>query len=264
MVYNSADSNSVLLTLVTVCYNPGNLLHETYNQIVNNLMPSVEYIVIDGGSDDGTVSWIREQPVQPTFLISEKDRGISHAFNKGIALASGTYVALLNAGDLFAIPLKAIVHYLTQQTADVVYANLAIKDEKKRVRAIWKANHEQLDRDMTLCHPATIIRKSAYEKWGAYSEEYRYAMDYELLLRFKINGAVFKQVNEVWAVMVAGGKSDHGWQLALREVFRARAKHLPGVKERSLKNEFKIIRRQLSRYINIEQLKFILFNRTWK
>ena len=195
----------------------------------------MEYIIIDGGSTDGTIDIIRSHASVITYWQSEPDSGISDGFNKGIALSRGRYVAMVHADDwLSPGQLKQGLATLEKTGADFVFGDLLYHhngapvflvhgeaDYARRIAHIMPA----------LNHPTIVLRREAYEKQGLFNTDYRLAMDYELLLR--LHRAGLKGVYEplLTGNMALDGASDRNSGRALAEVRRASVAHgYPAIK----------------------------------
>ena len=214
---NLADSNSarhdgveekMKFSVITITYNSGKTLEETIQSVAAQTYDNMEYLIIDGGSTDNTVEIIKRYPEAVTHWISEPDRGISDAFNKGIRLATGDMICLINSDDILAEDALQRVARKVKPETDILYGNAIYFGENQknfRVRP-----HESLDyirKGMALVHPATFVRKRAYEQYGYFDLGYKCAMDRELLLRMYLGGAKFQYVDEDLAWMRLGGVS---------------------------------------------------------
>lgn len=199
-------------------------LAQTIDSVIHQTYPAIEYIVVDGGSTDNTLDIIRRYRHHIDYWVSERDHGISDAFNKGISLARGEWVGILNADDWYEIEAVELAMQLAND-ADVVYGNLQCW-ESGRKEYLFTGNHKMLPLEMALNHPTVLIRRSLYDNWGVFNKEYKIAMDYELLLRFYTKGVKFGYVNNCLANMRLEGTSNHNWIAGFREVRRAKDKHL--------------------------------------
>jgi glycosyltransferase involved in cell wall biosynthesis len=143
--------------------------------------PDYEYIIVDGGSTDGTVDIIRKYERHLARWISEKDRGISDAFNKGIAIAKGEYINLLNAGDTYISPttLTDVQPYLT---APIVTFRFT-EENSGEVSHIAPENESNIEKKALLGHQATFVQTEVYRHFGAYNTSYRIRMDFDFFLR---------------------------------------------------------------------------------
>jgi glycosyltransferase involved in cell wall biosynthesis len=213
-----------LVSIITVLYNGDKYLAQTIRSVLDQAYPALEYIIVDGGSTDGSLDIIRQYEDRIDYWVSESDNGISDAFNKGIGLAGGEWIGLINADDWYE---KDAVQLAMHQAgaADVVYGNLQCW-ENGQPEYLFTANHQLLPLEMALNHPTVFVRKRLYQQWGAFNGAYRVAMDYELLLRFYTWGARFSYVNQCLAHMRLEGVSDRKWVEGYQEVKRAKDQHL--------------------------------------
>ncbi len=215
------------LSVVTVTLDPGPGLERTIRSVLQWDPARVEYIVIDGGSTDGTLRTLREMDQRLEYWVSEPDAGISEAFNKGISLCRGRIVGLLNAGDWYEPhTLDTVVSLLEERPeAGVLCGDLQYWQGRNRA-CRCESRPELLATDMTVTHPATFIRRSVYLEHGGFDESFRLAMDYELLLRLHCRGVSFLRTDRVLANMQHQGLAEKAWKEALLETHRARRLHM--------------------------------------
>lgn len=197
------------ISIITITYNSAKTIEDTIKSIINQNYNDLEYIIIDGGSKDETLSIIDKYKEYVSILVSEPDRGISDAFNKGIQRATGELVGIINSDDLLAEgALNALASEIKEDT-DVIYGDIYRCDEDGNNWRLAKANDNVavLKHGFScMFHPSTFIRKKAYDKYGIY-EAYRYCMDRELLLRMYLSGAKFQRLDKPLAVFRVGGES---------------------------------------------------------
>jgi glycosyltransferase involved in cell wall biosynthesis len=187
---NAAD---MLISVITVCFNTVEYIEQTITSVMAQTYPNLEYIIIDGGSIDGTVEIIRKYESRLAYWHSKPDRGISHAFNLGLAQAHGDWIVYLNADDFF---LEATVieqmapHLLRHQDADVVFGDmLSLTREKnpkptplcKSLARPWR--WQEFRRVDHIPHPAAFTHRHYFDRVGCFDETFKIAMDYELFLR---------------------------------------------------------------------------------
>ncbi|HEY4214931.1 MAG TPA: glycosyltransferase family 2 protein [Steroidobacteraceae bacterium] len=176
------------VTVITVCFNSVRTIDRTLDSIAAQTWPDVEYIVIDGASTDGTVERLRARAHEIDLWISEPDRGISDAFNKGIALASGEYVALLSSDDWVEPQHFAqAVRGLSDAKVEFVYGDLMFHPADARPPYVFVGEQDyglRLPHTMPdLNHPTVVCRRRLYAQHGLYDIGLRVAMDYEWFLR---------------------------------------------------------------------------------
>jgi glycosyltransferase involved in cell wall biosynthesis len=220
--------NNPLVSIITVVFNGVKHIEQTIQSVFRQTYPHIEYIIVDGGSTDGTVPVIKKYEHQLYKWISEKDRGISDAFNKGIALATGDIIGMINADDFYEPDaVQQVVDHF--QEGEIFYGDLRLL-RKERVDFVVKGDHELLPRLMTINHPTVFVKKEVYKKLGVFDESYACAMDYDLLLRFYVNNYRFVYVPAVLANMRWDGISDKYWIRGCRETLHIKNKYLPGRK----------------------------------
>jgi glycosyltransferase involved in cell wall biosynthesis len=211
------------VSAITVCFNSSRTVARTIDSVAGQTYVQVEYIVVDGGSDDGTVDVLRSRAADIDLWLSEGDRGISDAFNKGIALASGEFIALVNADDwLEPTHLEKAVAILRENDADFVFGNLmvhgpdgaaqySLSGDPRYGRSI---RHAMPD----INHPTVVCRRRVFELHGLFDTGLRIAMDYDWLLRGYLCSVRGAYVPDLTSHMEVGGLSQRSARAALREV----------------------------------------------
>jgi glycosyltransferase involved in cell wall biosynthesis len=217
-------NGDVKISVLTISLNSEQTLEKTIQSVLNQTFKNVEYIVVDGGSQQPTLDILTKYKDKIDQLVCERDNGISDAFNKGIALCSGEIIGILNSDDWYEPHALEQINnsYRRFPDTDVFYGELQNwKNGQTDMYLSSNSNLAHLKREMVLAHPACFVKKSAYEKWGYYSNQYEYAMDYELMLRFHLLGAKFVAVPHTLSNMRLEGKSSKRWYRAHLEVYRA-------------------------------------------
>ena len=179
------------VSIITVCYNAENTIEDTIKSIISQNFGNIEYIVIDGNSTDGTLDILKRFEQHIDHLISEPDKGIYDAMNKGIRLASGDIIATLNSDDFYATHdiVNRMVKLIEKKELDAVYGDLAYVDRMNtdHITRYWKAGEykrKAFYRGWVPPHPTFFCRKNLFEKYGYFNETVQIAADFELLLRF--------------------------------------------------------------------------------
>ena len=182
------------LSIITVCYNEKLDISKTCDSVVAQTFSDYEWIVIDGGSTDGTLDVLKEYESNITLLVSEKDRGVYDAMNKGIKFASGEYVLFLNGGDsLFEKDILLKIFENNSYREDVLYGDCCLWDIdgtakilnfKEKISRSYFVNHN-------INHQATFIRKALFDKYGFYDESYRVLADYDKWNAFAVGNVSF-------------------------------------------------------------------------
>ena len=203
------------ISIITVVWNNAKTIKDAINSVLNQSYKDVEYIVIDGASTDGTIEILQSYGDKIKF-ISEKDSGLYDAMNKGICLATGDVVGILNSDDFYASDkiLQIVASEFLKTGADSVYANLEYVDanDPKRVIRYWKSKKYQnglFRSGWHPAHPTFFVKKEIYKKHGVFDLSFKIAADYEIMLRFfeKYN-ITSSYVDEVFVKMRMGGESN--------------------------------------------------------
>lgn len=217
------QKNLARVSIITVCYNSADSLENTIQSVLRQTYPNIEYIIIDGGSTDSTVDLIKKYEDKIAYWVSEKDNGISDAFNKGIRHATGAIIGIINSDDWYADDaVQLAVDAFNEGNVGFVFGDMVNTDsdgyevfkQKGDSKYITSINHTM----STILHPTVFIGKPIYEKYGCYDINLRVAMDYELILRIVKNGVKGKCIPANIAFMRAGGKSDMNYATVYAEV----------------------------------------------
>lgn len=219
-----------LVSAITVCFNSSRTVARTIDSIARQTYAQVEYIVIDGGSQDGTVEVVRSRENVIDLWLSEQDRGISDAFNKGIALASGEFIALVNADDwLEPSHVERAVAGLQLTGADFVFGNVVVHGPDRAAQYVVSGDPDygrsvrQAMPDVN--HPTVVCRRRVFERHGLFDTSLHIAMDYDWLLRGYLAGVRGAYIPELTSHMEMGGLSQRSASAALREVREISIRH---------------------------------------
>jgi len=210
-------------SIITVTFNSRKYLADTIKSVLAQDCPDLDYILIDGGSTDGTLEIIRLHAEADGRIrwISGPDDGISDAFNKGLALATGDIIGIINSDDTYAPgALEAVAGaFRADPSADVFHGDM-IRFQGDTPLFLLKPGRvgSNIWHEMPLNHPATFVTKRAYTRVGGFDASLRVAMDYDLILRLYKAGCRFHYLDRVLANMRYGGASDERFLAALREV----------------------------------------------
>jgi GT2 family glycosyltransferase len=213
-----------LVSIVTITLNMARTLERTIASVHAQSFSSVEQVLVDGGSSDGTLDVIRRMARPQDFWISEKDRGISDAFNKGVAMARGRYVLILNADDWLAPDqIAQAVGALERSAADFVFGDLIFYEGDQalfRYRGDPEYAKSIRRRWPSVGHPTLLAKKSCFEQVGLFDPTYRNAMDYDWLLRLHCAGGRGAYCADVVAHMTHDGVSNLQFARTIDEVRR--------------------------------------------
>lgn len=211
------------VSMITICYNAEKTIEKTIESVLNQDYENLEYIIVDGDSKDHTVDIVKRYENKKIRWISEKDNGISDAFNKGIKMATGDLIGLINADDYLMPHAIANLTLTCHECTDVLYGNTIINDEENELKLIkYAGSVKGLEYSLPFIHQSSLVKKRAYEKYGGYSEKYKICMDYDLFARFYREGANFQYVNTTVSCFTYGGTScRHPFQTIEEDVFIA-------------------------------------------
>lgn len=201
------------ITIITVVRNGINTIKDTIDCVLGQSYPNIEYIIIDGCSTDGTIDVIKSYGNKITKFISEKDKGIYDAMNKGLLLATGDYVGFLNSDDFYMHPyvIDKIVEQARTTQADALYGDLIYVDPNNinRLLRYWRAG--DFDRFKMLFgwsvpHPTFFVKRRIFDECGLFRENFRISGDYEMMVRFFFKGRISAAyIPEILVKMRAGG-----------------------------------------------------------
>lgn len=224
------------VSIITVCYNSAKTIEDTINSVASQTYPNIEYIVIDGASSDSTLDILEKRKEHIDVVISEPDKGIYDAMNKGIKVATGDVVGILNSDDFFSSD-ESVEHLVKSFTegvdavfGDLKYVKQENSDQLSRVYSssgfkLWKMRF-----GFMVPHPTFYAKKELFDKFGYYKLNYRVAADFELMARFFLCGIKYQRVGKILVSMREGGISSSGlkWRIHQNsEIVRAcRENHL--------------------------------------
>ena len=205
-----------LISIITVVFNSRECLAQTIESVIDQSYPNLEYIIVDGGSSDGTVEVIQQYQSYLSTWISESDRGIYDAMNKGIKLAQGELIGILNSGDLYAPNALQTVAQLYREhrhESAIVTGAMTRFDPRSNLEFVQQRQLKELPQriniGMPINHPATFVTKALYETVGGFNPEFKIGGDYDLIYRAYHNPTVkFIFTDRVLALMSMGGVSE--------------------------------------------------------
>lgn len=177
------------ISLITVTFNAGSTISRCIESVIGQNFTNIEYIVIDGGSTDNTLEILDQYKAHINILVSESDKGIYDAMDKGIKLANGDVIGMLNADDFFAdsIVLNTIADTFVKQEAQIVYGDLDYINLQGKIVRKWRSGvytRNKFKYGWMPPHPTFYCKKDLFKQFGLYSLEHGTAADYELMLRF--------------------------------------------------------------------------------
>lgn len=218
-------------SIITVTYNAEAVLEDTIQSVISQTYRHVEYIIIDGASKDGTLGIIEKYRNRIHHLVSEPDRGLYDAMNKGLALATGDYLCFLNAGDSFHEDdtLQQMVHTLTNaELPDVIYGETALVDKERhflRMRRLsapevltWKSFRQ----GMLVCHQAFFAKRSLVV---FYDLNYRFSADFDWCIRIMKRARTLHNTHLTIIDYLEEGMTTQNQKASLRERFHIMVRH---------------------------------------
>jgi glycosyltransferase involved in cell wall biosynthesis len=204
------------VSIITVCYNSEGTIEDTIKSVLQQDFTEIEYIIVDGLSSDGTMGIVKQYADKISKIVSEKDKGLYDAINKGIGLATGDIIGFLHSDDIYENNgvISAVVKKISEHKTDSLYADLLYveKNNVNKVRRYWKSKPFKDNlflKGWMPPHPTFFVKKEIYNRLGVFNLSLKSAADYELMLRFlhknKISSTYLPQVI---IRMRMGGKSN--------------------------------------------------------
>ena len=209
----------IKVSIITVCYNAETTIEKTINSVLSQTYPNIEYIIIDGKSKDNTVNVINKYKSKIAKFVSEPDNGIYDAMNKGIKMATGDVIGIINADDWYdKDAVENILNIFHNSNAEIVYGKAKMIYHDQSYFYTAKAELEKLWYDVRIMHPTVFVKNEVYDKYGLFDLSYELAADYELILRYYIDKVKFLYMDEVVVNFTLGGKSTIEFAKGVKEV----------------------------------------------
>jgi glycosyltransferase involved in cell wall biosynthesis len=220
------------VSIITVALNNAEYIETCIQSVINQAYENIEHIVIDGGSTDGTIDVIKKYEDKINVWISEPDNGIYDAMNKGINIASGEIVGILNSDDMYHHPfvINKVKTIMDNPSNDACYGDLiyVYRDNIDSVVRYWKScqyKKSLLKKGWVLPHPTFFVRKKIYEKYDVFDLNYPLAADYELIVRFLSRFKIRTEyIPEIMIKMRTGGATNKSLTNIIKqnlEIFKA-------------------------------------------
>ena len=217
-------SKSTKISIITVSFNSAKTIKDTIESIISQNYNNIEYLIIDGGSLDGTIDIAKKYSNHIEYIVSDSDNGIYDAMNKGIKAATGDIIGILNSDDFYPNSeiISNVAKIFSKSECDCLYGDLVYVNKRDRQKIVryWKSGDfsiSKLENGWTLPHPTFFVRKSVYDEYGLYNTDFKTASDYEMILRLlyknKLKVAYFP---EVMVNMRIGGESNRSFWNRLR------------------------------------------------
>lgn len=220
------------ISIITVAFNAAHTLADTLQSVASQTQAEIEHIMVDGASTDGTLDIVARHGSHIARLVSEPDKGIYDAMNKGLGLATGEIIGFLNADDVYADEgvLERVAGIMSRNDLDALFADAEFVNPASPTRPVRRYRSERFLPERIAwgwmpAHPSLFLNRRVYERFGNFRTDYRIAGDFELVARIFHGGTLrYQYVPEVWVRMRNGGISTGGWRntiLLNREVLRA-------------------------------------------
>jgi glycosyltransferase len=224
------------ISIITISFNAKATIEKTLQSVANQSYKNIEHIIVDGGSKDNTID-ICNSYSHISKIISEPDKGVYDAFNKGLKLAKGDIIGFLNADDTFynENSIQEIVAAFNQNNVSIVYGNLDYINEKGKIVRNWisRPYKQGLVKNAWMpAHPTFYCRKEVYDRLGGYNDSFKIGGDFELCLRFlEVNKVPSYYLDKKLVKMLIGGISNSGlkskWTIYKEELRAFKLNHVP-------------------------------------
>lgn len=244
-----------LVSIITVVYNGAETIRQTIESVKEQSYHDIEYIVIDGNSKDGTQEIVMKYKDVVTCFISEADNGLYDAMNKGIRLAKGEIIGIINSDDWYEKDaVEKVVNYFDRNNVDVVYGRIFKVDRNGKIEANHVLPISTMWYQMAIPHPSVFIKRSVYDKYGLFDLNYKFSADYELILRLYSNQVRFGFVNEFLTYFRQGGLSQINIETGKRETYEIACRY---IEKCEFKKEILPILQEIGKWIEFEdELKY--------
>ena len=235
------------ISVITATYNSAKTLEVCMDSVLQQTYKDIEYIIIDGNSKDDTLNLINSKAEKHTniIVVSEPDKGIYDALNKGISKASGDVIGFVHSDDFLSDPtvVAQIAEAFKSETLDGVYGNLHYVqfDDTSKIVRNWVSQPfypKLLTRGWMPAHPTLFLKKEVYEKHGLFNLDYNIAADYDLMLRiFSDSSLKFQYLPQVITKMRVGGASNR----SLKNIKQKSMEDLRALRANGIKNPLKVL-----------------------
>ena len=203
------------ISIITISFNAKATIEKTLQSVANQLYKNIEHIIVDGGSKDNTLEICNSFP-HVSKIISEPDKGVYDAFNKGLKLATGDIIGFLNADDIFfnENSVQEIAKAFSENKTHIVYGNLDYINENGKVIRNWISRPYEIGlmkKAWMPAHPTFYCKKEVYDRLGGYNDSFKIGGDFELCLRFlEVHKVTSFYLNKKLVKMLVGGISNSG------------------------------------------------------
>ena len=213
------------ISIITITFNSAATVEDTIKSVVSQDFHDIEYIIVDGLSKDSTITIVNRYSPYIAKVVSEKDKGLYDALNKGIKLATGDVVGMLHSDDLYAdnnVISKVAQKFAADPSVEAVYADMVFVDRNDagKILRTWKAGEYEEDafkKGWMPPHPTFFVKKTVYDRFGGFNLDLKLSADYELMLRFIHKHKIkLAYLPETIVKMRMGGLSNHSFFVKLK------------------------------------------------
>lgn len=211
--FKKSHENKPLISIITVVFNGEKYLEETIQSVINQTYDNMEYIIIDGGSTDGTLDIIKKYEDRIDYWVSERDEGIYDAMNKGIMLCAGDIVGIVNADDyIYKNTLLNIQNALEKNSFDYTYGDIDLLDQNGVIYGKTRSMNEneaqkRKYKEMPFPHPTVFVCMNVYKEIGIFDTRFKLSADYDFLLKILENDFKGFRLEEPTGIFRSGGQS---------------------------------------------------------
>ena len=247
MTIKENENDKPLISIITIVYNGEKYIEDCLKAIKNQTYKNIQYIIIDAKSTDRTLKIIDQYKFIVDTLVSEKDRGISDAFNKGIKLAKGELIGIINSDDYYAEDcIQNVIDFYKAnlKLKGIYYGDIRYFDENSSHIRI--SEMDNIWRYTSIYHPSVFVCKSIYEEIGGFSEEFKYTMDVEFIHRAISRGVSFFHINKCLSNFRTVGASDVNYKKTYKEFFTSVEKYKGKSIKSQLWHQWLLLKKDLS------------------
>lgn len=239
------------VSIITIAYNSGHAISDAINSVISQTYNDIEYIIVDGKSKDNTVDIVKSFGDKISKFVSEPDKGIYDALNKGIGMATGDIIGFMHSDDLFASDkiIEHVVEKFKKNDSDSLYGDLqyVYKENTDKVLRYWKSGNYTLGKlkmGWMPPHPTFYVKRWVYEKYGGFNIDMGIAADYDTMLRFLGKHKISTQyLPEVMVKMRVGGASNR----SLKNIIKKSREDWDAIKRNQFGNIFTLIFKNLNK-----------------
>ena len=196
------------ISIITTVKNGEKYLEQTILSVINQSYPNIEYIVVDGGSTDNTISIIKKYENKIDYWVSENDKGIYNGMNKGINKSTGDYFAILNSDDYYVHNnvISEVCKTIIKTKANVLHGNALLIKTNGEIKPINRSNRSFLFTNPVI-HPTLFVNSELFIKYGGFNEKYKIASDLDFVIKLNNNKYAFHKINKELVYIREGGYS---------------------------------------------------------